>query len=149
MITIKATHKTKDVLIGIDDIKKKHQTGLGLALHDIGTQVVSKTKHLIETGKKTGRMYGKHQASAPGEAPANRTGRLANSGDYQVRNWQEMTVGETAEYAGYLEEGTRGREGADGKRVGKIKPRKHLLRAINSLARNTQQAILENVKGEL
>jgi hypothetical protein len=32
---------------------------------------------LINTGPKTGRIYGRHQASAPGEAPAGDTGDLA------------------------------------------------------------------------
>ena len=34
---------------------------------------------LILQGPKTGRMYGRHVASAPGEAPATDHGRLANS----------------------------------------------------------------------
>jgi len=142
-ITIKVTRRTRGVLIDIPKHLHKHRRGLENALYEIGAEVVRETRRLIENGPKTGRIYsfrgGRHQASAAGEAPADRTGRLAASGDYRVRNWQEMTVGETAEYAGYLENGTRGR----------IAPRPHLIRAVNSRARDTQTAILENVKAEI
>lgn len=59
-------------------------------------------------GAKTGRTYGNHQASAPGEAPAVDIGSLKNSiqakpvGDGS-REW-EINVG--AEYAAHLEFGT-------------------------------------------
>ena len=142
-VTIKVTKRTKEVLIGISNIKRTHRRGLENALHEIGADVIRETARLIKNGPKTGRIYNfrgaRHQASAPGEAPANRTGRLARSGDYRVRNWQEMTVGETAEYAGYLEDGTRGR----------IAPRPHLIRAVNNRARDTVITILDNIKQEI
>jgi len=140
---IKATKRTQEVLIGVPKHMMKHRAGLESALYDIGSEVVRETERLIINGPKTGRVYSfrgaRHQASAPGEPPANRTGRLARSGDYIVRNWQEMTVGETAEYAGFLENGTRKR----------IAPRPHLIRAVNNQAQNTVNAILDNVQREI
>jgi len=142
-VTIKTTKRTQEILIGVPKHMLKHRAGLESALYDIGSEVVKETARLIINGPKTGRIYsfrgGRHQASAPGEPPANRTGRLARSGDFIVRNWQEMTVGEKAEYAGFLEDGTRGR----------IAPRPHLIRAVNDKARDTQIAILENVQREI
>ena len=137
-IEIKITKKSKDVLISLSDQLRLHKRGLENALYEIGQDVVDETRKLIINGPKTGRMYGRHQASAPGEAPANKTGKLAKSGDYKVRNWQEMIVGETAFYAKFLEDGTR-----------KMKPRPHLIKAVRNMARNAQLAILENVKAEI
>jgi len=139
-ITIKVSKRAREVLIDIPKHLRKHRQGLENALYEHGPEVIRETCRLIINGPKTGRIYtirgARHQASAPGEPPASRTGRLAASGDFRVRNWQEMTVGETAEYADFLENGTRGR----------IAPRPHLIRAVNSKARDLQVSILENVK---
>jgi hypothetical protein len=141
--TIKATRRTKQVVIDVTKLEGTNKRGLERALQEIGPEIVRETRRLIETGAKTGRVYrfrGRpHQASAPGEAPANRSGRLARSGDFKVRNWQEMTVGETADYAGFLENGTRGR----------MAPRPHLIAAVNNKAQDTVNAILESVDREV
>jgi HK97 gp10 family phage protein len=143
MITIKATRRTNQVLIDVTKLEGTHKRALKRALNEIGSEVVRETARLIKAGPKTGKVYtfkGRpHQASAPGEAPATRSGRLADSGNYKVKNWQEMTVGETAPYAGFLENGTRGR----------MAPRPHLIKAINNKAQDTVNAILESVKREI
>ncbi|MNE40071.1 hypothetical protein D3C80_1340600 [compost metagenome] len=59
----------------------------------------------------SGRIYGKHQASAPGEPPAVDTGRLRNAtqADTQVRRDGDDIVGRVvanSEYAHALEVGT-------------------------------------------
>lgn len=66
----------------------------------------------VQRGPKTGEVYEKinprrtHRASAPGEAPATDTGRLANDikADIQGKN---ATVFTDVEYAPFLEFGTR------------------------------------------
>jgi len=65
-------------------------------------------KLLIARGPKTGRRYGKHQASAPGEAPATNTGRLIQSILWQL-GYQGLSaeVGSPLDYASYLETGTK------------------------------------------
>lgn len=61
----------------------------------------------IDRGPKSGRMYGKHQASAPGQSPATDTGGLVKS-----INWRTFNRGLSAEvgsnifYAPFLEDGT-------------------------------------------
>jgi hypothetical protein len=143
MITIKATKRTKEVLIEVPRHTAKHKKGLFNGLGEAGKDVVTEIRRLIRTGPKTGRVYkfrgAPHQASAPGEPPANRSGRLMRSSRFKVRNWQEMTVGETAEYAGYLEDGTRGR----------MAPRPHIIKAVNNKAQDTANNILEAVKREI
>jgi HK97 gp10 family phage protein len=57
-------------------------------------------------GPKSGRMYGTHQASAPGEAPAIMFGQLANSIDTEMVSAVSGRVFSTAEHAPHLEFGT-------------------------------------------
>jgi hypothetical protein len=65
--------------------------------------IESAAKVAIMTGPKTGQMYGSHQASAKGEAPATDTGFLVNS--IQTEEVAEMTsrVNVGAEYGAILE----------------------------------------------
>jgi len=81
----------------------------------------SEAVKLIQRGPKTGKTYQrrtvKHQASAPGEAPASDTGMLASSikADTQppaATRHPRALAGSTIEYADHLEFGTS-----------KIKPR--------------------------
>lgn len=134
--------KSRKVLLDIVKHPHKHKKALRLALNEIGSEVVNKMANYIFRPPKTGRIYNfrgqQHQASAPGESPANRTGKLAGSGSYRVRGYYEMRVFETAPYAGYLEFGTT-----------KMKPRPHVIRAINANRRNAVRAIEDHVKREL
>lgn len=123
MITV--TTRTKSVIVQINRhghfIKSAIRSGFEFG----GDQIVKEMKRLITTGAKTGRRYGSHQASAPGEAPANRTGKLADSGGYSLRGSRQMEVGETAHYAKFLEDGTS-----------KMRPRPHLITAITNKSRD-------------
>ncbi len=62
--------------------KTMSQAAASLAIKIRATAV-----ELIHRGPKTGRMYGNHQASAPGEAPATDSGDLARS--IKVRKGEE------------------------------------------------------------
>lgn len=59
------------------------------------------------TGPHSGRMYGSHQASAPGEFPANHKGPLLASIASEVRGSSEMEVGSNKFYSKFLAHGTR------------------------------------------
>lgn len=141
-VSVKVTKRTKSVLVGISRSLSAHRCAIRDALHEHGNDVIDENQKLIINGPKTGRIYrfrGRpHQASAQGEPPANRSGVLKDSGGYRVRNPHEMTVGEEAFYAGFLEDGTR-----------KMKPRPHLIRAINNTAQDLINSILENVNKEV
>lgn len=71
---------------------------------------------------KSGRMYGNHRASAPGESPAIDSGNLAGSVSMIFPSTLEAKIGTNVEYATYLETGTRapsrrgGKRGTGGKR---------------------------------
>lgn len=141
---IKATRGTKQMLIGINAHPFRHRKALRSALNEIGSEAVNTIANYIFNPPKTGRIYfykgREYQASAPGESPANRSGRLAKSGGYKVRNYQEMTVGETAEYAEYLENPKPG---------SRIKQRPHIIRAVKAKERDTVNTILEHINHEL
>lgn len=85
---------------------KKAVDATGLSLR--GT-IVKK----YQRGPATGEIYEKynprrtHQASAPGEAPATDTGRLANSVVTEDTGPLTIEVGTDVEYGPYLEFGTR------------------------------------------
>ncbi len=124
MITIKQSKGTNLSLNKIYDSEKIHQQGIVSGLYTFGKILGNHVKQLIEEGPKTGRIYSfrgsPHQASAPGEAPANKSGTLVESYNYNVRGAYEMEVGESAPYAGFLEDGTTN-----------IEPRPHFKRAID------------------
>jgi hypothetical protein len=141
-VTIKVTPNTNQVLIDVSKLQGTTERGLRNALNEIGAEGVKETVRLIKTGKKTGRLYSfrgrPHQASAPGEAPANRSGRLASSTNYKTKNHQEMTLGQEEDYAGFLKVGR-----------GKLKgPRDSLGKAVTNKAQDTVNTILESVKRE-
>lgn len=88
----------------------------------------------------SGRVYGKHQASAPGEPPAVDTGRLRNAtqADTQVRREGDDIVGRVVanvEYAHALEVGTE-----------RIAPRPFLGLLATDHADDLRQAFIEGAK---
>lgn len=102
----------------------------------VGALLVNKLQYMIRNGPRTGRVYTfrgrKHQASAPGEVPANRTGRLAKSVRYEATGHHTLVFGEDAEYAGFLEHGTRN-----------MAPRPHLRVAVNEMQTVTMQTLIK------
>lgn len=90
----------------------------------------------------SGRIYGKHQASAPGEPPAVDTGRLRNAtqADTQVRRDGDDIVGRVVantEYAHALEVGTENK---------RMMPRPFLGLLATDHADDLRQAFIEGAK---
>ena len=142
MIKITVDSRSKKVLLDIGRAAHKHKKALRLALNEIGSEVVNKIPNYIFNPPKTGRWYTyrgrRYQASAPGQSPANRSGRLAKSGGYRVRSYYELKIYETAPYAGYLEFGTR-----------KMAPRPHIIRAIRANRTQAIRSIKDHINKEL
>lgn len=111
MIRVKGDPKNQRVFIGLDRITRKHKKAIRDSSFDIGRKSRKDTRRNILTGRKTGVTYnvsGKvHQASAPGESPANMTRKLARSVDYDVRGHKQVEFGYKELYGEFLEEGTR------------------------------------------
>lgn len=142
-VKITLTPKSRKYLIELPQHMEKHKKGIRKALFDIGRSINRETKKLIRTGKKTGRIYiikGKrHQASAPGQSPANLSGKLADSAFYRVSGWEELLVGESAYYAKFLEDGVRGR----------MRARPHFSLAINNKTGDAINYIYTRVNEEI
>jgi HK97 gp10 family phage protein len=83
---------------------------LGEAVVAGGFVLETAVKISMSAASHTGRQYGKHKASAPGETPAVDTGVLVNSIETQLASssatdaWAEVGTG--VEYAEFLEFGT-------------------------------------------
>lgn len=66
-------------------------------------------KNEVLRGQRSGKMYGNHQASAPGEAPANWSGHLRGSSFTPLTDDAHLPgIMSNAQYADWLENGTPG-----------------------------------------
>lgn len=119
--------------------------GLNQAAHAVGQMLTRRVQIGITQGPHSGRTYpGKNQSSAPGEYPANQSGQLLGSIDYDVES-RALRVGSHGafnkgyDYAVGLHEGTS-----------KMAPRPYLTKAVEenigaietTLGRVTWQLIL-------
>jgi phage gpG-like protein len=89
---------------------KDMQAAVADAVTATGLELRGDVVKRIQQGPKTGRTYQRrgvtHTASAPGQAPATDTGRLANSITFEQVGPVSVTVGSALIYAAYLEYGT-------------------------------------------
>lgn len=90
------------------------QASVVIGLRSIAMPLEEDVKRSIRTGPRTGKIVRRyrpsrvHQASAPGEVPANDMGMLANSIEVEVDPTQfNLVLSASAFYARWLELGTR------------------------------------------
>lgn len=79
---------------------------IGRAINAHALDVRGDIQRRIQRGPKTGRVYGGHQASAPGEAPATDTGTLVSSITYRKTAPLAAEIESRLPYAAMLEFGT-------------------------------------------
>lgn len=103
----------------VDDKTKQSSANLGPAIEKamnnavalLAYSALSMAQQSIQKGPKTGVVYKRrnvrHQASAPGEAPATDTGRLVASGRVDQPQSLVANLIFSADYAAALEYGTR------------------------------------------
>jgi hypothetical protein len=129
MFSIRPNTQNKRVLVTIKEATPRIRKGLRAAFTEIGKENSLHTKNLIKNPPKTGRIYRfrgrNHQASAPGQPPANRSGDLMKSVGSRVYGWEKMEFGDRKFYGKFLEDGTR-----------KMKPRPHLVRTVREKSRD-------------
>lgn len=120
--------------------------GIRRGLLDVAPEIEREVVRMIKEPPKTGRLYsfgGRiHQASAPGEAPADLTGQLAESVGSEVTSPTQLVIGDdiSAPHGEWMEFGTDD---------GRIAPRPHLKPAALSKAREVGQSLNRGVKREL
>lgn len=89
-------------------------------------------------GPKSGRMYGSHKASAPGEAPATETERLERSITVEKIDANTVAVGTDNEYAPVLEFGG-----------GRIAPRPNFAPIGEEMTSEATEAITISLQGAI
>lgn len=79
-------------------------------MFEIGADAARGAEMLINNIARDGIIYEingfPHQSSAPGQPPANLSGKLKRSFSYLVRGYDEIEWGSSAPHAVFLEEGT-------------------------------------------
>lgn len=129
--------RTSEVAAAISSAVRKAEKELA----DGGAEAM---KTAIKTGPRSGRIYnrkpkGRHQASAPGEAPANLTGGLADSIE-SAETEAGSTIRVTGEMAHTLEMGSAG---------GKVAPRPFVQPVADAIQEAMPDAIAEAVRGAI
>lgn len=102
-------------LESVENIAASTRFGVERALWRSGKDLQAEFNRQVLAKDKTGRLYirrnragarRQHRASAPGQTPANRTGNYRKSIGFTVDGAHQLTFGNSAEYAGFLEVGT-------------------------------------------
>ena len=125
MIGLQIEKKSLTYLRDIAHHSQYMARGHRIAFYNIGKENTRYTREIIKNGPKTGRLYRipgrkkRHRASAPGEPPANLTGKLRGSVNFSVKGTDQMEFGDTVPYGFFLERGTK-----------RMQKRTHLIRAI-------------------
>ena len=109
-ISLKVTN-TDAVMQAIRQYGQKAEVELSKAVNATALTINGEIKKMIQSPPKTGTIYNsrgkRHQASAPGEAPATDTGTLVSSITYKQESPLVATVSSRLPYAYYLEFGTK------------------------------------------
>jgi len=77
-MTVRVTG-TKELIASFDRLKQKTGKAVARGTTRAAMLVQGDARRRVMKGPKSGRRYGKHRASAPGQSPANDTGNLARS----------------------------------------------------------------------
>lgn len=132
----KGYYAHRDIMTG--KTKILHFNNIRHALADHGPEVTKALERVTSTGPRSGRLYSyrgrKYRASAPGEPPAKRSGRLSKSFKSVSRSF-ELVIGNTAFERGFpypkaLEEGTS-----------RMAKRPYFIRTIDSLHYRLEQEL--------
>ena len=68
------------------------ETAAARGMRKAGTIIIKEMRRLMVGEPKSGRLYGRHRASAPGEPPASHTGRLVKSFGAKVERTADKVV---------------------------------------------------------
>lgn len=116
-VEIKADPRNRKVFVNISNIRNATSRGLRQGFFQFGNDLKRTASKQILKKPKGGRVYRikrgtriiNHRASAPGESPANLTGKYRKSIGFQIRGASQMLFGagsSTVPYAKWLERGT-------------------------------------------
>jgi hypothetical protein len=109
---IKVHRKNDKIFNKLGRVTEDTRRGIRQAYYRIGKRTIADINKDILRKPRAGRVYiinGKrHVASVPGEAPANLTGALRKSLDFNVKGYHKLLIGydNTVHYGEFLEIGT-------------------------------------------
>ncbi len=110
MLKLEIDKNNKRVMVQLSELDDRSRAGIRLFFAAFGKSLLKSFNKAVLKKPRSGRVYKirkrRHVASKAGESPANRTGNYRKSAGYQLRGASEMLFGATAEYAGFLENGT-------------------------------------------
>ena len=96
---------------------------------DSANSLAKEMKKRIRSGAKSGKTYGNHTSSAPGQSPANWTGELVNSIS-AISEGKNSKVIVNANYAEFLELGTS-----------KMRPRPFIVPSIQKVKKDLAEKL--------
>lgn len=140
---VKVDRNNEKAWISVKQHKRATRRGIRQGFYFLGRDLRKTAQEGIKKGPKTGKIYliksggrrRRHQASAPGEYPANLSGKLRRGIGFKVRGSDQLVFGAEADYAPYLERGTS-----------RMKARPSLLKAIEANERNARQHFVREIK---
>lgn len=148
LFTISEDKNNKTTFLITSKMPANSKTGMRHGLYQYGNVLRREVREQIKSKDKSGRVYiiqrrdrrFRHRSSAPGETPANITGKLRNSVDFNVSGSTEMKFGydDSVDYGRHLELGSS-----------KIKPRPGLLNAIKKTSLQGRTILARNVNEHL
>ena len=114
MLRFESDRRNKQVFTQLDELDDRTRMGIRRFWFALGKSLSKSFNKSVMEKPRTGRVYKvrrgrvtrKHTASSPGETAANLSGNYRKSIGYQLRGAMEMQFGNSAEYAGFLENGT-------------------------------------------
>lgn len=105
-----------DLMAELADLPMKANASIARTMNFVAQSMAQRAQNRIRTGSRSGHVYqtdrGPHQASAPGEAPANLSGALASSITFTRMTDREgsfatagttLAYGETLEFGGFTD----------------------------------------------
>lgn len=132
------------VFLSIKNSSKTTRRGIRQGFYFLGRDLRKTAQDGIKKGPKSGRIYlvkraggqrSRHQASAPGEYPANLSGTLRRGIRFEVRGAKQLVFGAEADHAPYLEHGTT-----------RMAPRPFLHKAVRANERNARNHFAREIE---
>ncbi len=146
MIKVTPLPGNAKTMIAIEGTQRNWSRGIRQGFFELGRELVSDAKTAITKGPKTGKFYRvrgrkrKHRASAPGQAPANITGKLRNSVGFQISGSDRMEFGyrDSVDYGKYLERGTS-----------RMEPRPNIGPTVDKNEKNAEVILSNNIARQI
>lgn len=148
---LKQGARNKRAFIAIEELEKRTARGLRQGFFALGDDLNTELSKQMLAKNKSGRVYvrrvrggarRRHKSSAPGQTPANQSGRMRRARGYQLSGSDQLEwgirSGKGAEHAEFLENGTS-----------KMSARPGLRNTVRATQRNAHNDFSKNIEREL